>query len=87
MDIAIAPRPFIAMDAVTSSQIAEIGHDAETHTLAIRFVSKSGPGSTYHYSNFDGEQFAAFKSAASIGSHFKTLIKPFPDRYPYVKVS
>jgi len=30
--------PNIALDAVESSQIAAIGHDPETNTLAIQFV-------------------------------------------------
>ncbi|MDE3023689.1 MAG: KTSC domain-containing protein [Pseudomonadota bacterium] len=79
-------RPNIAMDAVSSSQIAAIGHDSKTKTLAIRFTSKSGTGSLYHYANFDDEAFAAFKGAESIGSHFYKHIKPFPDKYPYTKV-
>lgn len=77
----------IAMDAVESSQIAAIGHDSETNTLAIQFTSKSGTGSIYHYSNFDAQAFADFKSSKSIGSYFGKVIKPHPDLYPYVKVS
>ncbi|MFC3107389.1 KTSC domain-containing protein [Undibacterium arcticum] len=87
MSTEINARPVIAMDAVESSEIAAIGHDSETNTLAIQFPSKSGPGSVYHYANFDAEAFAAFKNADSIGSHFGKVIKPHPDRHPYVKVS
>lgn len=77
----------IALDAVESSQIAAIGHDPETNTLAIQFAAKSGTGSVYHYSNFTADDFAAFKAAESIGSHFGKHIKPFADKYPYVKVA
>jgi hypothetical protein len=78
----------IALDAVESSQIAAIGHDPETNTLAIQFSPKKDgtPGSIYHYSNFSAEDFAAFKGAESIGSHFGKVIKPDPERYPYVKI-
>jgi hypothetical protein len=77
----------IAMDSVESSQIHSIGHDAATNTLAIRFKGKEGePTSLYHYSSFTAEDFAAFKGAESIGSHFYKNIKPFKDKYPYEKI-
>lgn len=77
----------IAMDSVESSQIHSIGHDVATSTLAIRFKNSAGePTSLYHYENIDAETFAAFKGAESIGSHFYKNIKPFKDKYPYVKV-
>ncbi|MBO4119879.1 KTSC domain-containing protein [Cupriavidus gilardii] len=77
----------IAMDAVDSSQIHSIGHDPASSTLAIRFKSKDGaPTSLYHYRNVSADDFAAFRDAESIGSHFYKHIKPFADKYPYVKV-
>lgn len=77
--------PVIAMDAVESSQIHSIGHDAASETLAIRFKNKAGaPTSLYHYSTVTQANYDAFKSAESIGSHFYKHIKPFPDRFPYV---
>lgn len=79
-------HPAIAMAPVKSSQIAAIGHDPVTNTLAIQFASKSGSGSVYHYSNFDADSFKAFRDAESIGSHFGKHIKPHVDRHPYVKV-
>ncbi len=86
MDQAITERPVITMDGVASSQIDAIGHDAATNTLAIRFLGKTGPGSTYHYANVTAEDFAAFKGAESVGSHFYKHIKPFPDRFPYTRI-
>lgn len=80
-------HPNIAMNPVESSQIHAIGHDPQTNTLAIQFKSKLGVGSVYHYQNFTPELFQAFKSAKSIGSHFKTNIKHLSDKHPYVKVS
>lgn len=74
----------IALDSVESSQIAGIGYDAKTQTLAIQF--KSGKQAVYHYANVTAEDFAAFKSAESIGSHFYKHIKPHKDKYPYVRI-
>jgi len=80
----------IDMQDVESSQIHSIGHDAETNTLAIRFTSRRGgmvgPGSLYHYANFDAAEFAAFRESESLGKHFGQYIKPFPAKYPYHKV-
>ncbi|MEN5338951.1 KTSC domain-containing protein [Stenotrophomonas sp. TWI143] len=80
----------IDMQDVESSQIHSIGHDAETSTLAIRFTSHRGgvigPGSLYHYANFDAAEFAAFRDSESLGKHFGQYIKPFPAKYPYHKV-
>lgn len=81
-------HPTIAMDAVESSQIAAIGHDAATNPLAIQFPGKGDkPGSVYHYANFTADDFKAFQAAESKGSHFGKNIKPFADKYPYKKVS
>lgn len=78
------------MQPVESSQIAAIGHDPDTNTLAIRFYSgwgeKKRVGSLYHYQNFTTEDFAAFRDAESKGKHFGREIKPFPEIYPYTKI-
>jgi len=76
----------IEMTAVKSSQIAAIGHDPETNTLAIQFPSKSGTGSVYHYSNFTAEDFAAFSAAESKGAHFGKHIKPLAEKFPFLKI-
>lgn len=80
--------PVIDMQEVESSQIHSIGHDAESNTLAIRFrdYKSNGPSSLYHYRDFSAEDFAAFSTADSIGSHFKQHIKPYDKKYPYTKV-
>ena len=80
--------PVIDMQEVESSQIHSIGHDAESNTLAIRFrdYKTSGPSSLYHYRDFSADDFAAFRDADSIGSHFKQHIKPYDKKHPYVKV-
>lgn len=80
-------KPAITMQPVVSSQLAAIGHDAESNTLAIQFASKSDPGSLYHYRNFTAEDFAAFAAADSVGKHFYAHIKPFADKHPYEKIA
>jgi len=77
----------ITLDSVDSSQIAAIGHNPETDTLAIRFRSKDGgEGSLYHYANVTTDDFSAFKNAVSVGSHFYKHIKPDTEKYPYVRI-
>ena len=78
------PPQQIALDSVESSQIQAIGYDVSTQTLAIQF--KSGTRAIYHYANVTAEDFAAFKAAESIGSHFYKNIKPFPEKYPYTRI-
>ena len=83
--------PVIAITPVESSQLYGIGHCPATNTLAIQFKAKAGAepntGSIYHYDNFTAEQFNEFKSAESLGSHFKRLIKPAVEAHPYRKVA
>jgi hypothetical protein len=88
MDAPIKPRPVIEMREVESSQIAAIGHDRETNTLAIRFPPKKSTGvsDVYHYKNVGAEMFAEFLVAESHGSFFIQRIKKNPVDYPYEKV-
>jgi hypothetical protein len=77
----------ITMDSIESSQIEAIGYDAEAQTLAIQFKAKGAvPGSLYHYSNFLPADWEAFRAAESIGSFFYKHIRPFKDKYPYVRI-
>lgn len=74
----------IALDSVESSQIAGIGYDAASQTLAIQF--KSGKQAVYHYANVDAALYQEFSAAESIGSFFYKNIKPFPEKYPYTRI-
>lgn len=78
----------ITMDSVESSQIHSIGHDPATNTLAIRFKNRTTGAATslYHYQNVDAALFAEFAAAESKGSFFGKHIKPFKEKYPFVKV-
>lgn len=77
----------ISLSPVKSSQIAAIGHDPVTNTLAIQFSPKKDgtPGSIYHYANVSAAQFDAFKSADSIGSHFGKVFKHNTKDFPFAK--
>jgi hypothetical protein len=80
-----AKRPQITLNPVKSSQIASVGHDPATNTLAIQFKSKTGAGSVYHYPNVSAEQYQAFTKAESLGKHFGAHIKGNP-KHPHTKL-
>ena len=86
--VAKISRAPIEMTPVASSQIAAIGHNRETNTLAIKFAARDDEevGGTYHYSGVDSDLFAAFRSAESIGSFFHKNIRPNTEEFPYVCV-
>lgn len=70
------------LQSVNSSQINAIGYAAATNTMRIEFKS----GSLYEYANVPPDLFEQFAKAPSTGSFFYKHIKPFPDKYPYVKL-
>jgi hypothetical protein len=81
-------HPNIPLTPVESSQIAGIGYAAESRTLAIRFKGKGdSPGSLYHYDDVSPEDWAAFRDAESIGSHFYRHIKPYPGKFRYARIA
>ena len=65
--------------AVKSSAIKSIGHDAEKHILEIEFTS----GGIYQYRDFTPEHMDKFKAASSIGGHFAKHIQ---GKHPMTKV-
>lgn len=70
------PMPVISMTAIESSQIKQAGYDPITKTLAMQF--SHGKGAIYHYPGITQEQFDAFKSAKSAGTHFGQTFKHLP---------
>lgn len=64
----------IAMKPVQSQQIASIGYDPESKTLAATFTR--GPGTVYQYPNVDAKVYADLMAADSIGSFFGKHIRP-----------
>lgn len=83
----------IPLQAIKSSQLDGIGHDAATNTLAVQFkpnklaAAEGKPGPVYHYANVSAEDFAAMSGAESIGSHFYREIKPKTDKHPFTRVT
>lgn len=73
---AFSDKPYtpIPMTPVASNQVACIGYDAGTKTLACQF--SRGSGHIYHYPNVEPTTFDAFMAAESKGGFFKENIKP-----------
>ena len=77
---------------VESSQIEQVGYDAETETLGIRFKptkkqqEAKQPGGEYHYANASDDLFGKFVAAESVGKFFDRHIKSQPELYPFRKV-
>lgn len=73
------------MTTVDSSNIAAIGRDPETGTVAITFKNKAGEVTgTYHYSGISEETFEKMRASDSIGQFFHANIKGNAS-YPAVK--
>jgi hypothetical protein len=70
------PMPDIPLTPVTSNQVAAIGYDPLTKTLAVTFAR--GPGTVYHYPNVEPKVHADFMAAESIGKFFGAHIKALP---------
>lgn len=71
----------IPLRAVESNQVAAIGYDAPSSTLAVTFAR--GSGGVYHYPNVSPELHQQFFEAESIGSFFGQNIKALPfDKFP-----
>jgi hypothetical protein len=68
----------IDMKAVKSSNIASIGYDEASKTMAIKFNS----GGLYHYRGVSPEQHTALVSSPSVGSHFFAHVK---GKFDFVK--
>lgn len=75
------PYKHIPLTTVESNQVAAIGYDAESGTMAVTFTR--GPGHVYHYPNVSAELHQQFLEAESIGSFFGQHIKALPfDKFP-----
>ena len=60
-----------------SKQLAAIGYDPDSKTLAITFNQKDGQSLPYHYP-CDPEMYAALQAAESKGGFFNQHIKKNP---------
>ena len=69
---------------VTSSNIAEIGHDPNTGVIEVKFKS----GAVWQYpGGFHTEVFDAFKKAHSVGAFFRQHIYPRVNRQKHINVT
>jgi hypothetical protein len=68
------PLP-IALVPVESNQVAAIGYDPVTKTLAVSFTRGSA---LYQYPAVEPETHAAFMAAESVGKFFAANIKNLP---------
>lgn len=73
----------IPLTPVDSSQIAAIGFDASSSTLAVQFKTRGAPSSVYHYPDVPESLYDEFMGSSSKGKFFGQHIKPRPD---YVRV-
>ena len=78
------PYAAIPLTPVTSNQVAAIGYDPATKTLACTFTR--GPGHIYHYPNQEQKVYDDFMASESKGVFFGTHIKALPfDKFPAPK--
>lgn len=56
---------------VSSSNVAEVGFNASTNTLGVRFLN----GSEYNYFGVDEDTFHSLESASSVGGFLHAFIK------------
>lgn len=79
-----APAPFneeaerldIPLTPVQSNQVAAVGYDAASKTLAVTFAR--GPGHVYQYPNVEPKTHSDFMEADSKGTFFGKHIKALP---------
>lgn len=64
------PLPF--MHPVVSSNISDIGYDAETETLYVTFRNS---GLTYSYEKVPAGEYSMLERADSVGGYFANNIK------------
>ena len=62
----------VKMVAVNSSNIAQIGHDAEWARLHVQFKN----GATWVYQGVESETYEQMLKAESVGKFFNAVIKP-----------
>lgn len=86
-EISTNPIPLTAVEG--SRQIAALGYDPETSTLAIQFKPRAGEaaGSIYHYGGVPPEVFEQFQGAQSKGNYFYANIRNETEKYPFVKIA
>ena len=69
----------MTLQRLKSHNIAAIGYDSETQTLAIEFRS----GGTYEFYDVEEQVFEGLRSASSHGQYFQNTIR---GRYRYARL-
>lgn len=72
------PLP-VVMIPVSSSSVAELGHDMDNDVLYVRFKK----GAVGCYQNVDETLFADLLAEKSVGAGLDAKIKKFPDLHPF----
>jgi len=71
---------------VEATDIKQIGYDAESETLGVRFKERGKkPGTEYHYDSVPARVHRALIAAQNIDSYFAEAIKKRTDLYPFTK--
>lgn len=65
------PPSFITMTPCKSSNIARLGYDAASKTLAVQFRS----GTRWHYHDVPEKTYRAISNADSVGGYFAAHIR------------
>ena len=63
----------ISLTPVKSSNLAAVGYDPATRTLAVRFTGTAAK--VYHYKDVPAEAHTALMAADSIGRHYSKSIR------------
>ena len=69
----------IELEPVISSNISAVGHDEDSQTLVVEFLS----GDVWSYSGVSRDTFLSLRDAASVGGFFARNIK---NQYPARRV-
>lgn len=64
------PKAPIAMTAVKSTSVTEVGYDAATQTLALRFQN----GALYHYPGVPSSVHAGIGTSDSVGRYLQANV-------------
>ena len=67
------------LHSVSSSNVAAVGYDAESHAVYVQFLD----GSIYAYKGVTEQEFENLRTASSVGSY---LNRNYKNVYPYERI-
>jgi hypothetical protein len=73
----------LLMKRSPSSNIQNMTYEPDHKELVVEFTS----GAVYKYKNVGPSTFDRLGRSESLGSMFNRLIRKYPKKYPYVKIS